>query len=164
MAKTQVDSAQLKDGLVDSHYIKLCLSAGQNVATGTEDTPADIVWETALTKSPNTTAFHNVASNAARIYPQQAGIWLFTTQIYFTADSTGIRVARINLNGISRALVSTLGHGTNNQRIQASAMIIVSNVGTDYITVGAGHNSGTTLALGSGENDTWVYGLLVRRL
>lgn len=89
---------------------------------------------------------HSTATNTSNIYIKEAGTYRISAQLYFAANATGVRIARIQKNGsaLNRTTVSVPVSSASVASTMHSS-IINSAVPGDYYSVEVYQNSGGAL-------------------
>lgn len=122
-------------------------STTQSINTGT--------WTAVLfdTEDFDTDAIHSTASNTSRftVPSGKAGKWMFTSSLFFAANSTGVRGADFWKNGSSAGREYVQVQSTSASSMAILTQAVFNLAVADYIEIAAFQNSGGSLNLNAGS-------------
>jgi hypothetical protein len=111
----------------------------------------------------DTDGFHSTSTNTSRITipTGKNGKYLFTFNINFAANSTGVRIVMFRKNGTSYYTATVPAGSADKARVQGS--MVFDLVATDYIELAAEQNSGgnlNVLGIAGGAGEASRYGCI----
>lgn len=104
----------------------------------------------------DTDSIHDTATNNSRMILNKVGLWAVAGQIYYQANATGIRQARIHRNGTFDALNNILTVGSVDSSVVQALSLVRSTAITDYAELCAYQNCGSSLPISTGASVTWA--------
>ena len=94
----------------------------------------------------DTDTMHDLVTNPSRLTVKTAGKYLIVANVWFAANATGIRIARIDVNGLGYSIASTNAVGSS-YYTQFIVMHLHQCAVNDYIQLNVYQNSGGSLNL-----------------
>ncbi len=133
-------------GVAGTNAVRVSKSADQSL---TNATWTALTWNTETAPSFDTNNLHSTVSDTTRLTAVETGLYLLVGTATFAAGTTGARMAKFVVNGVTD-LQFLAGWGSTVTPVGITAIALTLLAATDYVELQAIQISGGALAVSAG--------------